>query len=388
MEKTTQTSNFIVERLKIGIPQLEIRQNLMAVGWTGENADIAISEGLTQLGAPAPKLGRSLARKPSSTLDVVANFFSFVLLGITATALGILYFQIINKWFPDTLAERNGMGSFSVAGIQYAIAALLVAFPSYVLVVKIWFKRFREDEDREESKLTKWLTYLVLLITSITIIADLITTVFYFLQGEVSARFFLKAFTIFTVALLVLGFYVLERRKVQYGQDISRRVFQSFGWVVGVIVVTGIILGFIASGSPKTERMRALDRERSQNLSQIANCINNFTFDRKRLPESLGELQSSTNYQYCAAQVNDPETQIAYEYIVSRTSSSTGPRIESQYELCATFSLASRAADAGVSFPFGGEGKWTEHDAGRSCDTETAVIERFEPIMKEIDRVR
>lgn len=382
MDKNTLLTGFVVDRLRVGIPQSEVKQNLIAVGWTDDAADEAIMEGLLTLGAPTPKMGtRTMARKSSSTLDVVLNFFSFILLAIVATALGVLYYQIINKWFPDPLVARYGYGSgsFSTMSAQYAIAALIVAFPCYVLVVKMWFKRFREGAERAESKLTKWLTYLVLLVTSVTIIGDLITAIFYFLQGELTARFFLKALTILVIAGTIFGFYVLERRLVQYGQDIPRRVFQNFGWAITAFVGVGVVLGFLASGSPKTERMRTFDSQRSNDLAQLAGCINNFAFERKRLPDSIADLESSSNYQYCASQVTDPETGEAYSYrIVEGTAASSVIR-EARYELCATFAFTStkdNLNERGANYAYPLDNKWGVHEAGRSCDIETAVIER------------
>ncbi len=379
MEKNT-SSAFVVDRLKVGIPQSEVKQNLIAVGWTEDAADSAIMEGLLTLGAPAPESGtRTLARKSASTLDVVLNFFSFILLGVAAMALGILYYQIINRWFPDALAARSGMGSFSAGAIQYAIAALVVAFPAYYFVVKMWFQRFREGGERTESKLTKWLTYLVLLVASVTIIGDLITAIFYFLQGELSARFFLKALTIAVIAGSILGFYVLERRLVQYRQDVPRRVFQNFGFAISAVVGIGIVLGFLASGSPQTERMRALDRDRASDLSQLAMCINNFASERKRLPADIAELETSSNYQYCASQVNDRETGKPYIYRIVSDGVQNGSVREAQYELCATFAQVSTKNDMAINsgnYPYESDNKWGLHDAGESCDSETAVMER------------
>ena len=353
MEKHTP-AQFVVDRLKMGISQSEVKQNLVAVGWNDEDADVAISSALLSLGAPAPEVGTRMgARKASSTLDVVLNLFSFILLGMIATALGVLYFEIINKWFPDPLAYRNGMGNFSTTGVKYAIASLIVAFPIYILVVRQWFRRFREDAERVESKLTKWLTYLVLLITSVTIVGDLIATIFSFLQGELSPRFVLKALTILVIAGTIFGFYVLERRKIQYGQDIPRRIFQNVGWGMLIVILLGIILGFMASGSPKTERMRGFDAQRAGDLSQLAGCINNFTVERKQLPESLASLETSTNYQYCASRVVDPETGVPYEYRVIEAERKNGIVTEAVYELCATFSLLGAKEEMQTTMPYG-----------------------------------
>ena len=183
---------------------------------------------------------------------------------------------------------------------HYAIAGLIIGFPIYVLTLRMWFRRYREDEAKVESKLTKWLTYLVLLIAAITIVGDLVTAVFYFLQGEITARFSLKALTILSISGIIFGFYYLERRKVQYKSDISRKTFQMFGWSVLVLVFIAIILGFSTTGSPSTQRMRGLDNTRSQHLSTIAGCVSNYGANHKALPATLDDLILNTEYSYCA----------------------------------------------------------------------------------------
>ncbi|MEI8096783.1 MAG: DUF5671 domain-containing protein [Candidatus Moraniibacteriota bacterium] len=186
------------------------------------------------------------------------------MLGIIATALGILLFETINKFLPDPLDLMNAYTDTSSSGsIHYAISALLIGFPLYYISLRLWFRKFREDEGRTESNLSKWFTYLVLLITAVTIVGDLITVVYTLLQGEITARFFLKALTILVIAGIIFGFYYLERRKIQYHLDIKQNIFQLFGRGVSGFVVLSIALGFIASGSPATERNRSFDRTRA-----------------------------------------------------------------------------------------------------------------------------
>lgn len=372
-----QHTSFVAGRLSKGIPQSEVRQNLMTVGWSEDDADAAIAEALRTLGAPMPATKGAGARKSASTLDVVLNFFSFILLAAVATALGVLYFQIVNRWFPDPLSTRTGVGYFSRGAIQYAIAALIVAFPLLVLTLRYWFGRYETAVERAESKLTKWLTYLVLLVTSVTIVGDLITALNYFLRGELSMRFFLKALTILVIAGVIFAFYALERRKVQFGADIARTTFRRFGWAVGALVIFGVVLGFLASGSPLSERKRTFDMTRAQDLSAIAGCVANFAADRGRIPESLEELTGTTQYQYCTSNLADPETGTPYTYRVVEAERPAGNVTEASFDLCATFSLEGTKDDVAASMPYysGMEpSKWYIHPAGVACDTEVVVL--------------
>lgn len=375
-ENTTSIASYVEGRVRAGLSKTEIREELIAVGWSEEEADAAYRDGLVALGIPVPSEGNrpSLAKR-ASTVDVVINFFSFIVLAISATALGTLYFQVINKFFPDPLAAMAGRGDWAItSSIHYAIASLIIGFPLYYGAMRIWFRKFREDEGRIESRLSRWLTYIVLLVTSVTILGDLIAVLFKLLQGEMSARFLLKALTILIIAAVIFGFYYLERRKIQYRRNIPRRTFQNFAGAVSGMVVIGIALGFYAAGSPDTARKRAFDMERARHLSTLSSCIERYANDLGGLPDSLDQLRRSSKYGYCASSMRDPETSGEYEYRIVTSSRMQGPARVAEFELCASFALASSGTD-GEFGPYSARGRvWDEHDAGRSCDIVTVQL--------------
>lgn len=379
-------SGYVAGRMRAGISKTELKEELLAIGWSEEEADAAYRDGVIALGAPVPHEGiRPSLSLRSSTADIVVNFFSFILLGIVATALGTLYFQIINKSFPDPLAAMNWYGdAASTSAIHYSIAALLIGYPLYALAMRLWFRAFREDEGRIESQLSRWLTYLVLLIASVTVVGDLIAVVFAFLQGEVSARFFLKALTIFAIAGGIFGFYFLERKKIQYRKDVPAKVFRDFAVVVTVLIVLGIVLGFFAGGSPETTRKRSFDGERANSLAALSSCIEGYARDLGQLPVSLADLRKSSQYAYCAQFMQDPETGGDYGYRVVTPTRLEGAGRIGEFELCATFSLAADGPTEGNSeYPYGGRDAaiWSEHGAGRDCDTVTAQLGTIAPII-------
>jgi hypothetical protein len=371
--ETEKLSQYVAERIRAGAGKDRVKTELTAIGWTEDEAEVAFRSGVIALGAPVPsERNRPTTSKQAATVDIVINFFSFILLGIVATALGILYFQIINVSFPDALDAMNWGYSAVTSTIHYSMAALLIGFPLYYASIRLWFRKFREDEGRTESKLSKWLTYLVLLVAAITIVGDLITTVFTLLQGEITVRFFLKALTIFGIAGAIFGFYYLERRRIQYHADIPRRHFLLFGRGTAGAIVIGIGLGFWLSGSPTTERNRSFDQTRSENLASLSSCIEQYASNLGALPASLSELTRSSQYSYCQSNTTDPETGTEYEYRVVTPSKAQGAGRVGEYELCADFALATnvRAAWNG----YGTNGIWYEHGVGRSCNTLSAQL--------------
>lgn len=368
---------FVKEQVQKGEKKSEIKEKAISVGWREEDVDAAYAKALEESGVPVPDIsgaGGKYAQK-MNTVEIVLNVFSYILLGVIATALGGLYFGVINHFFPDKAVLYGSYYQSSNESIHYQIAALLIGSPIYYLVMRYWFRRFREQEKKIESKLTRVITYLVLLVASVTIVGDLIVIVFTFLQGEMSARFILKAVTLLAIASAIFGFYYLERKQVQYRKNIGTSVFRLFAIGLFVAVFMGIVLGFAATGSPSSERQRNLDNQRSQHLSNLAGCIGSYAQTYGRLPESLDDLQKSSSFSYCFGLV-DPENNSPYEYRVISQIASQGALKEGEFELCATFSLQSLTKEnAQVRVYPESIGKWHDHGVGRSCDSETVATQ-------------
>ncbi len=370
-KQNTKTEAYVADALRKGTSLDTIKQSLLAVGWRVSDIDTAVAAGLLLSGVPAPEGGGSGGKgKLATAVEAAINVFSFILLGMIAYALVTLYYQIINKYFPDPLYLRSGMSSVDTGAIHYAIASLIIAFPLYVLAVRMWFKRFRDDSEKVETILTRGITYIVLLIASLTVVGDLVASLYKLLQGEISVRFVLEALTVLVVAGIIFRFYFLERRKIQYRSDIPRKTFLAFGWATLAFVLVGIILGFVVAGSPQHERMRGFDAQRSNDLRSLATCIGTYAANQKTLPLSLDELSQNTQYGYCVSNVLDPETASQYGYRIVTASIKDTAVPQASFELCADFSLDAVSDAAGVNTYAYPNDKWSTHGTGRSCTTE------------------
>ena len=83
-------------------------------------------------------------------------------------------------------------------------------------------------------------------IAGLTIAVDLVTLIFYYLDGEISIRFVLKVLTVLFVGGLIFWHYLYDLRR-DLTQVTSRPKITVL--VVSVIVIITLIFGIIISGS-------------------------------------------------------------------------------------------------------------------------------------------
>ncbi len=374
MEPQHTILSYVVEKLKEGKSKSEIKEYLSAVGWREDEIETVFTKALLQSGVPAPETNsRGLYAKRTSTVEVILGLFAFILLGIVATSFGVLYFNIINYFFPDALTDYSQWRVEQARNaIHYAMAGLIVGFPLYVTAMRMWLRTFKETEGKIESTLTKWITYLVLLVASVVVVGDLIAVLYTFLQGEISVRFFLKALVIFAIAGSVFGMYFLERKRVQYQKEVPNTVFVRIGWGVFGAVLLGIILGFISGGTPSMERTRTFDSQRSEDLTTLSRCIEQYAQTFQTLPETFDALSVSSELSYCATQT-DPETGASYDYsIVTPLTLSGNGMYMGSFRLCATFTHSTEGVRD--------TRKWYIHPEGETCKVENISVRSLSPV--------
>jgi len=114
-----------------------------------------------------------------------------------------------------------------------------------------------------------------------------------------------------------------------------------------LLVVSVVMVGIYLSGSPRQARIRSLDRQRVEALTQLSEAITAYRYDHNALPPSLDEA-ARTEPGIGPANLVDPESGAPYEY---RTTGAD------TYELCARFE-GPAAADDDV--------RW-RHGVGRRC---------------------
>lgn len=289
--------------------------------------------------------------------DVFLHLFAIVALYWSAISFITLCWQYVNYFFPDINALRYGYQSY-VWPIRFSVASLIIIFPLYILASWYLNKVYRKEVAVRESKVRKWLIYLTLFIASLIIIGDLVTVIYNFLGGDVTAKFILKALSVLIVAGAVFGYYLDDVRRQEPSG--SARYYASGTGVLILILVVG---AFFIVGSPKSARLAQLDQQRISDLQNIQYQVVNYWQRKQSLPQNLAALYDPISGYSIP---NDPETSQPYEYTIKDATLL-------RFELCANFSLSGGQSGSGPKavpayIPNGefSQTSWN-HGQGRTC---------------------
>jgi hypothetical protein len=330
MHENLQT--FIRHARDRGFDHGTIRTLLLAAGW--KDRDIAgamANEGL-ELAVPEPAGARG-AR------DAFLHLLTFASLYITVTSVIVLFYLYLDYLFPDP-AWGDWYAEAALDPVRYAIAAVIVGFPLFLLLTVILERGLLKQPDSQVHPARRWLTYLTLFLAAAVVLGDVITLLYYFLDGALTARFVLKAVVLLVIAEVVLSYYFLLPRAASNHQPSRLRPF-----IVGaalVLVAGSLVLGFAMAGSPFSARLRRLDDKRIEDLRAIHRTLQQMATERNNthntvklvrpLPKTLEEVAAYQRTKEMGRRLDltDPQTGEKFVYTI------TG---EKTYELHATFAL-------------------------------------------------
>ena len=203
-----ELQSFVKEGLGRNIPRPSLRDELAKAGWQADEIQSALDAyAETDFPIPVPR------RKPYlSAREAFLYLVTFLTLYISAVSLGTLWFQFVNTWIPDVLAQPSYYDSVR-AIIRNASASLIITFPIFMGVSWLLFRTMARDPEKRTSKVKKWLTYITLFLAAGVMIGDLITLVTNVLSGDLTKPFALKVMIVLVIAGTVFAFYLLDLRK-------------------------------------------------------------------------------------------------------------------------------------------------------------------------------
>lgn len=329
-----RVSEFFEKALAAGVPYSSLTGLLAAQGWREKDAYRALGTHIRST------LGIDVPHRSGSGASAKDAFFYLLLFATLATwtlNLGSLAFQLIDRWLTDPLFS-NSMQTYENYAITWALAAILIAFPLYLLISRAVLRDAAAEPEKLDSGIRKWLTYMALVVAASVFTGDLICALAFLLRGEVTSRFLAKAFVVLALSGGVFYYYFGGLRNAEVLKTSRDR------WMAllsSAAVSLMLVLGFLQLGPPRAQRALRADSQRIQQLYQLGNQIQNYWRSHtSQLPQSIDGLPGPHI---------DPITHARYEY---------HPGQGSQYELCADFAEQSPGGD--------NQDSWN-HPAGHHC---------------------
>jgi hypothetical protein len=249
----------------------------------------------------------------------------FTTMGICAGATATLWYQFINKMFPLAISPYGGVSRpYNELAVVWGISTLIVVAPIFFVFITLLRKAIARDEIELHTGMRQWVSFIFMFIVFTVIVSDLVTAMYFVLNGDYSTRFFLKVFTVLTIAGWLLAYTGLElySKDALVNSALPRRMGAAS--VLAIIVSMGV--GFTLIDSPLYARAKTFDAQRVSDIQQTQFGIRNYYDKHQKLPASLDELREEGMVGKYT--IEDPATEKQYDYRIID---------EQSYELCADF---------------------------------------------------
>ena len=205
--RTQELETFVREALLRGLARPDVEQAMLQAGWTTDQARSALGAFAdVPFPVPVPRPRPSL-----SAAEAFGYLLMFTTLYLSAYHLGSLFFDFINKAFPDPAARFEE--PWTMDSMRWSIASLVIAFPIFLFMSHRIHSAIAQDPVKRLSPVRRWLTYLTLFVAASILIGDLTTLVYNVLGGELTIRFVLKVVTVAAIAGTIFGYYLRDVRQ-------------------------------------------------------------------------------------------------------------------------------------------------------------------------------
>ena len=214
---------FVEHAQSKGVDLGTIRQILLSAGW--REKDIAEVFCARSLELPIPRPTRAPAARtsvrkesvwPRRAREAFLHLLTFGSLYTWATSLILLLFTYVNFAFPDPAWMMSQAAVDELMSIIRAeLAIVIVAFPVFLGMWHYLLREVRARSSNGPSAIRRWLVYLSIFIGALTLSGDLITLIYFTLEGQLTTRLLLKAAVLFLIAgsLVVYLAYTLRNEK-------------------------------------------------------------------------------------------------------------------------------------------------------------------------------
>ena len=191
-----------------GMDHATIRQLLLSAGWKGKDIAEVVSARDLELPIPKPPVistvrprGRSESVWPRRARDAFLHLLAFGALYTWATSLILLFFIYIDFAFPDP-AWRLSFARLAetMSLIRAELAIVIVAFPVFLVLWHSLLREVHKDSEKAKGAIRRWLGYLSIFVGALALSGDVITLIYFLLEGQLTVRLALKAAVLFLIA--------------------------------------------------------------------------------------------------------------------------------------------------------------------------------------------
>jgi len=260
--------------------------------------------------------------------NTILQIGALIALYASLSFLLTLVFGLINLLFPmstESFWEIEGASS----NVRMGIAMLVVFFPTFLILTR-FANQYRRQRQMEQQSATRWLIYISLLVAGLVLLVTLVTTIYTFLNGDMTARFILKAGAVLILMAGAFYYYIQDVRDYWLTHESKSKWY---GVGASMFVVTAIALGITNIASPAEVRELRLDEQQINDLRNIQWEIESYLETSTTSPATLDTIYSDTAFIPAA-----PDNRDGYSYEVTETG----------FKLCATFAHDSMATDANI----------------------------------------
>lgn len=323
----TALQDFVREALAKGESRAAVEGALLKAGWPADQVGDALAAFAdVEFSVPVPR-----PRRFGSAREAFLYIVYFALLGMVAVHVGGLAFAWVDTLFADPVF-REGRGG--ARALRWAVASLLVGYPIFLYLGWRLGRERRRDPERRTSRIRAWLTYVTLIFAATALIGDLVAVVYRFLDGELGARFLLKAFVVAAISGAILVNFTREAERTSGEGDRVGRAIAGLATLAAAVLVAW---AFTVVNSPGAARARAADEARLRDLGTLARLVDCHRTEYGETPAALNVIEMALQEQIekgepfradCNAALPKDPAGAAYGY---------RPLDGDRFEICASF---------------------------------------------------
>lgn len=189
-----------------GMDHATIRVLLLSAGWKEKDVAHALAAEGLEMAVPEPP-------SAGGARDAFLYLLMYTALYTMVISLVVLFFHYLDILYPDPAwSSWAGAEDYVKSTIRWSLSALMISAPLFYWLTYATTREIRAHPERARGGVRRWLTYLTLFVAAVTTMIDLITLLYYFLQGELTTRIVLKVLVLLVIMGLVIWYYLLSLR--------------------------------------------------------------------------------------------------------------------------------------------------------------------------------